>query len=153
MITNLIEAEAALNQLRKIEIRQQCIQENCRKKREKWNDKISKILCKAQKKEEALLQQATDLYLQIEKYAHSHQELWLSKSLRLPSGVIGFRQRVHIEITENTASLLLELGHKNYVRIKQEPNRRKMLELKDKILKKVQAKRVIEDHFYISYTD
>lgn len=150
MINTLKEVEEALERLINLETEQQKLQFLCRKKTRPWYDKISQILLEAQEKEEVLLEEAVQLQEELENFARKSKDCWTKKSLKMLHGTIGFREKVQIEVSEKTAQSLLNLGYHDYVRMTMSPERKRMLQLDDNILKRVGAKKIVHDQFYVS---
>lgn len=150
MIKDFQEAEQALQKLIKIEAEQKKLHSVCRKKTRPWYEKISKILLQVQQKDEQLAREIKKLHMQLEQFAQNSRNMWPGKSLKLTHGTIGFREKVKIEVSKDTAQILLDLGYSDYVQVRRSADRKKMRELDENILYQAGAQKIIEDQFYIS---
>ncbi len=89
------------------------------------------------------------LELQLQAFAEAHREELKGKSRRLNFGTVSFRQSTKIVIRGVKACIdaLRNLGLKDYIRVKESPDKEKMKDLDDSILAQVGAKRQPEDVF------
>ncbi len=149
MIENLLEVEQALQRLIAIESEHQKVQSICRKKTQPWYKKISKTLLKIQQKEKQLIEETLNLDIQLKNFAQRNRKTWPEKILKLTCGTIGFRENAKVKVSKEIARFLLDLGCSNYVHIRRDADRKKMLELNEDILYQGNAP-IVEDQFYVS---
>ncbi len=89
------------------------------------------------------------LELQIQTFCEAHREEMKGKSRKLNFGKVSFHLGTKIVIRGLAACVeaLKKLGLKDYVKVKESPNKERLRELDDAVLEQVGAKRVPEDVF------
>ncbi|MCL4501164.1 MAG: host-nuclease inhibitor Gam family protein [Deltaproteobacteria bacterium] len=89
------------------------------------------------------------LELQLQAFSEAHKDDFKGKSKTLNFGAVSFRLSSKIVIHGVKACLeaLRSLGLKDYIRVKESPDKEKMKDLGDAILGQAGAKRVTEDVF------
>jgi phage host-nuclease inhibitor protein Gam len=70
------------------------------------------------------------------------------KSVQVSFGVFGYRKSTSISVKKTTLELLKKLKLGKYVRVKEEPDKEAMAELKDDALAQVDAVRKVKDDFF-----
>jgi phage host-nuclease inhibitor protein Gam len=81
---------------------------------------------------------------------YNKQELFSDKkTIELTFGLFGFRQSTSISVKNSTLELLKKHGFDDAIAVKESPNKEMMREWSEERLKLVDAKRVIEDKFWV----
>jgi phage host-nuclease inhibitor protein Gam len=85
----------------------------------------------------------------IREYADAHPEEFKNKkTCEITFGSFGFRLSTKISVKNTTLSLLKKLRWKDYIRVKETPDKEKMHGMTDEQLLRVDAKRVETDEFW-----
>lgn len=96
-----------------------------------------------------LQEQRSALELQLQAFCEAHREEFKGKSRVLNFGTVSFRKSTKIIIKGVKACIdaLRKLGLKDYIRVKESPDKEKMKDLDDAVLIQVGARRQPEDVF------
>lgn len=96
-----------------------------------------------------LQERKASLELQLQAFCEAHKGELKGKSRVLNFGTVSFRQSTKIVIRGVQACIdaLRKLGLKDYIRVKETPDKEKMKDLDDTVLGQVGAKRQPEDVF------
>ena len=89
------------------------------------------------------------LELQLQRFVEARREELTGKSRKLNYGTVGFRQSTRIVIRAAAACVmaLKSLGLREYLRVREAPDKERLRELDDATLAQVGARRVVEEVF------
>lgn len=142
-VRNLDEANEALFEIarRRIELRR--IDADA-------EEAINAIKDEANKKAAPLQQEIAFYESGLTAYAEmSRDDLFKDKkSVELNFGLIGYRKSTKISVTKHTLDLLKKEGLIDAIKVKETPNKDILADYPDETLKKIKAKRVIDDKFW-----
>ncbi len=114
------------------------------------NKKILDIKNKAKEKGEVHRKKIAELSAKIGAFAEYNRDEYFAnkKTVELTFGIFGFRKSTSISVKKTTVELLKKAGLKDFLHIKETPDKDKMASLDDETLSQVDAVRKIKDDFY-----
>lgn len=142
-INSLEEADLVLKEIGLTERELEAIDANAQKK-------IAGIKEDTVKQGEELRKRITGLSSLLGAYAEYNKDEFFKdkKTVELTFGCFGYRKSTSISIKKTTLDLLKKLGLSQFVRVKEEPDKEKLKELKDEELAQIEAVRKIKNDFF-----
>lgn len=112
--------------------------------------KIAEIKEHTVKQGEGLRKKITELSSLLGAYAEYNKDDFFKdkKTVELTFGCFGYRKSTSIHVKKTTLDLLKKLGMLQFIRVKEEPDKDKLAELKDEDLVQVDAVRKTKDDFF-----
>lgn len=143
-ITSLSEADGVLKKISDINA-------NLRKIEAEADIKINEIKEAMKASAEVLLEEKERLEKSLGIYCEYNKgELFGDKkTIELTFGLFGYRQSTSISVKKDTLELLKKHGLQEAIAIKEQPNKEVMREWSEEKLALVDAKRVVEDKFWV----